>query len=117
MQKKYRYQECKEFKQMEGADSHLARFSFLEISEVAEEQSAAAMKEVMVKISNPAKNSWQQRNAKTDDDIIKVLSGIAKEHGLKKGVKEIIINGDTYPDGIDRFEEYGMEEGLEFTIP
>ena len=117
MQKRYRYEECKEFKQMEKADSHLARFSFLEISEVGEAQSGGASREIMVKISNPAKNHWQQLNDKSEYDVKKLLAGIAKEHGLKKGVKEIIINGDTYRDGIGKFEEYGMEEGCEFTIP
>lgn len=120
MQKRYKYEKCKEFVQMQKKDSYLARFSFSEISEVAEEQSAKKTKDIRVEISDQMKENWQhwqQRNAKSEDDLIKLLSGIAKEHGLKKGVDEIIITGETYPQGIDKFEEYGMEEGCQFTIP
>ena len=110
----YKYEKCKEFVQMQEKDSYLARFSFLDISEVAEERSAERIKEVSVEIANPMKENWQHRNAKSDCDLIKVLSAIAIKDGLMKGLKKITINGDTYPDGIDRFEEYGMEEGVEF---
>ncbi len=116
MQKKYKYERCKEFVQMQNKDSHFARFNFLEIPEVAEEQSAEGIKEVSIEISNPMKDFWQQSNSKSDDDLIKVLSGIAKEDGLKKEVKLINVNGDTYPEGIGKFDEYAMEEGCEFTI-
>jgi len=116
MEKKYKYEKCKEFVQMQNKDSHFARFNFLEIPEVAEERLAERIKEVNVEIANPMKNFWQQSNAKSDDDLIKVLSGIAREDGLKKDVKLIKVNGDTYPEGIGKFEEYEMEEGCEFTI-
>jgi hypothetical protein len=116
MQKKYKYEKCKEFVQMQNKDSHLARFKFLEIPESSEEQSAEGIKEVMVEISNPLKDFWQRNNAKSDDDLIRVLAGIAKENGLKKEVKLIKVNGETYPEGIGKFEEYGMKEGFEFTI-
>ena len=62
------------------------------------------------------KNNWKHHNAKSDYELIKVLSAIAIKDGLMKGIKKITINGDTYPDGIDRFEEYGMEEGREFVF-
>jgi hypothetical protein len=112
----YRYEKCKEFVQMQKKDSYLARFSFLDILEVAEERSAETTKEVIVEISNPMKKNWQHRNAKSDNDLIKVLCAIAIKDGLMKGLKKITINGDTYPGGIDRFEELGMEEGLEFVF-
>ena len=113
--KKYRYSDFKKDGwSSEYGERYRTIFCFKEIEKPRSEI------KVTIEITGPRKLGWENEQSKsgravTDNDLIKVLSGIAKEEGLKKGFNFIEIKGDAYPD-ISKFEEYGMEEGCEFTI-
>lgn len=119
MKKKYRYSgfEKDGWPSQKKALIYSVIFTFTEIGNTNDKVSETRIR---IEIPNSMIMGWKA-NTKisnpSDDDLIKVLAGIAKEDGLKKSHKLIEVNGDAYPEGIGKFEEYGMEEGCEFTIP
>ena len=117
MQKEYRYDGCKQFVQRQDKDSRLAKFSFSEM-EGAEEEPTEEPREVTLEVTNPIIAGWRNdcrgtepSQLVTDDDLKKVLCGIAIKDGLNKGVESIKVNSRNYPQGISGFEKYAVEEG------
>ncbi|MHC4158516.1 MAG: hypothetical protein ACYSSO_05490 [Planctomycetota bacterium] len=84
-----------------------------------ETEKPSTQPKVTIEITGPRKDAWrtQQTEANiddTDDNLIKILSGIARD-ALAKGLNLVEVKGDAYPN-IDEFEKDGMDVGDIFTI-
>lgn len=96
-------------------------FTFSEILESDAKYSDEKTESVIVEIPLSMILGWRPNflnndQNSNDNDLIKVLSGIARNDGLQKSVTFIEVNGDNYPEGISKFERYGMEIGETFTV-
>jgi hypothetical protein len=125
MLKQYKYSEFKKdgWPSQKKACIYRGIFVFKEISEPPAEPSKEKIESVIVEIPLSMIQGWkanskQAKNGQLlgDDDLIEVLAGIAKEHGLKKGSNFINISAETYLEGIVEFEEYRIKKNDIFTI-